>query len=53
MATLRTAAVRTSDEIDVVLTARGGEIVDPGGHFLPLDRPDAVAEAITRFLTTR
>jgi uncharacterized protein (TIGR00369 family) len=29
------------------------EIVDPGGHFLPLDRPDAVAEAITRFLTTR
>ncbi len=29
------------------------EIIDPGGHFLPLDRPDAVAEAITRFLTTR
>ena len=29
------------------------EILDPGGHFLPLDRPDAVAEAITRFLTTR
>lgn len=29
------------------------EIVDPGGHFLPLDRPDAVLEAITRFLTTR
>ena len=29
------------------------EIVDPGGHFLPLDRPDVVAEAITRFLTTR
>jgi len=29
------------------------EIVDPGGHFLPLDRPDAVIEAITRFLTTR
>jgi 2-hydroxymuconate-semialdehyde hydrolase len=29
------------------------EIVDPGGHFLPLDRPDAVVEAITRFLTTR
>ena len=28
------------------------EIVDPGGHFLPLDRPDAVVEAITRFLTT-
>jgi uncharacterized protein (TIGR00369 family) len=29
------------------------EIIDPGGHFLPLDRPDAVIEAITRFLTTR
>ncbi|TMF88151.1 MAG: alpha/beta fold hydrolase [Chloroflexi bacterium] len=29
------------------------EIIDPGGHFLPLDRPDAVTEAITRFLTTR
>jgi 2-hydroxymuconate-semialdehyde hydrolase len=29
------------------------EIIDPGGHFLPLDRPDAIAEAITRFLTTR
>lgn len=29
------------------------EIIDPGGHFLPLDRPDAVAEAITRFLRTR
>jgi len=29
------------------------EIIEPGGHFLPLDRPDAVAEAIMRFLTTR
>src|SRR6195256_1511316 len=29
------------------------EIIDPGGHFLPLDRPDAVVEAIRRFLTTR
>jgi 2-hydroxymuconate-semialdehyde hydrolase len=29
------------------------EIIDPGGHFLPLDRPEAVAEAVTRFLTTR
>ena len=29
------------------------EVIDPGGHFLPLDRPDAVVEAITRFLTTR
>jgi uncharacterized protein (TIGR00369 family) len=29
------------------------EIIDPGGHFLPLDRPDAVVEAIARFLTTR
>jgi uncharacterized protein (TIGR00369 family) len=29
------------------------ELIQPGGHFLPLDRPDAVAEAITRFLTTR
>jgi uncharacterized protein (TIGR00369 family) len=29
------------------------EIIDPGGHFLPLDRPDVVAESITRFLTTR
>jgi pimeloyl-ACP methyl ester carboxylesterase len=29
------------------------EIIDPGGHFLPLDRPDAVVEAVTRFLTMR
>ena len=29
------------------------EIIDPGGHFLPIDRADAVVEAITRFLTTR
>lgn len=29
------------------------EVIEPGGHFLPLDRPDAVVEAITRFLTTR
>ena len=29
------------------------EIVDPGGHFLPLDRPDAVSNAILRFLTSR
>ena len=29
------------------------EIIEPGGHFLPLDRPEAVVEAITRFLTTR
>jgi len=29
------------------------EIVDPGGHFLPLDRPDAVSSAILRFLTSR
>jgi uncharacterized protein (TIGR00369 family) len=29
------------------------EIIDPGGHFLPIDRPDAVADAIIRFLTTR
>ena len=29
------------------------EIIEPGGHFLPLDRPDVVVEAITRFLTTR
>lgn len=29
------------------------EIIDPGGHFLPLDRPDAVAGAILRFLTSR
>jgi uncharacterized protein (TIGR00369 family) len=29
------------------------EIIDPGGHFLPIDRPEAVADAITRFLTTR
>lgn len=29
------------------------EIIEPGGHFLPLDRPDAVVESITRFLTTR
>lgn len=29
------------------------EIIDPGGHFLPIDRPDAVADAIMRFLTTR
>lgn len=29
------------------------EIIDPGGHFLPIDRPEAVADAIMRFLTTR
>ncbi|HEY8678193.1 MAG TPA: alpha/beta fold hydrolase [Candidatus Dormibacteraeota bacterium] len=29
------------------------QIIDPGGHFLPLDRPDAVVESITNFLTTR
>jgi len=29
------------------------EVIDPGGHFLPLDRPDAVVDAITRFLTSR
>ncbi|MDQ6883711.1 MAG: alpha/beta fold hydrolase [Candidatus Dormibacteraeota bacterium] len=29
------------------------EIIDPGGHFLPLDRPEAVATAITKFLTSR
>lgn len=29
------------------------EIIDPGGHFLPIDRPAAVADAIMRFLTTR
>jgi 2-hydroxymuconate-semialdehyde hydrolase len=29
------------------------EVIDPGGHFLPLDRPDEVATAIKRFLTTR
>ena len=29
------------------------ETIEPGGHFLPLDRPDAVADAILRFLTTR
>lgn len=29
------------------------EIIDPGGHFLPLDRPDAVVEVVTRFLMTR
>ncbi len=29
------------------------QIIDPGGHFLPLDRPEAVAAAITKFLTSR
>jgi pimeloyl-ACP methyl ester carboxylesterase len=29
------------------------EIIDPGGHFLPLDRPDALVEALVRFLTSR
>ena len=29
------------------------EIIDPGGHFLPLDRPDAVVRAIVGFLTSR
>jgi len=29
------------------------EVIDPGGHFLPLDRPEEVAQAIKRFLTTR
>ncbi len=27
------------------------QVVDPGGHFLPLDRPDAVAAALLQFLS--
>ncbi|HYM49365.1 MAG TPA: alpha/beta fold hydrolase [Candidatus Limnocylindrales bacterium] len=26
------------------------QVIDPGGHFLPLDRPDAVAQALLEFL---
>lgn len=29
------------------------QIIDPGGHFLPLDRPDAVVEALLQFLLGR
>jgi len=28
------------------------QMIDPGGHFLPLDRPDAVVDAVLRFLST-
>jgi len=42
-----------ADALKLKLRDATVEIIDPGGHFLPLDRPDAVAEAITRFLTTR
>jgi 2-hydroxymuconate-semialdehyde hydrolase len=44
---------RWADAIKHKLRDATVEIVDPGGHFLPLDRPEAVVEAITRFLTTR
>ena len=44
---------RWAETLHQRLRASTVEIVDPGGHFLPLDRPDAVVEAITRFLTTR
>ena len=44
---------RWAETLHQKLRASTVEIVDPGGHFLPLDRPDAVAGAITRFLTTR
>lgn len=27
------------------------QVIDPGGHFLPLDRPEAVVEALLRFLS--
>ncbi len=27
------------------------QLIDPGGHFLPLDRPDAVTEALKQFLS--
>jgi uncharacterized protein (TIGR00369 family) len=29
------------------------QIIDPGGHFLPLDRPDAVVDALLQFLLGR
>ncbi len=29
------------------------EVIEPGGHFLPIDRPEVVVDAIMRFLTTR
>jgi 2-hydroxymuconate-semialdehyde hydrolase len=44
---------RWADTLKHKLSDTAVEIIEPGGHFLPLDRPDAVAEAITRFLTTR
>src|SRR5437016_3800524 len=44
---------RWAETLHQRLRASTVEIVDPGGHFLPLDRPEAVVEAITRFLTTR
>jgi pimeloyl-ACP methyl ester carboxylesterase len=27
------------------------QVIDPGGHFLPLDRPEVVSAAVTEFLT--
>lgn len=27
------------------------QVIEPGGHFLPLDRPDVVSQAVTEFLT--
>lgn len=27
------------------------QVIEPGGHFLPLDRPDIVSQAVTEFLT--
>lgn len=44
---------RWADTLKHKLRDTAVEIIDPGGHFLPLDRPDAVVDAITRFLTTR
>ncbi|MEO6796480.1 MAG: alpha/beta fold hydrolase [Candidatus Dormibacter sp.] len=44
---------RWADVLKKKLAGAAIEIIDPGGHFLPLDQPDAVVTAITRFLTTR
>lgn len=44
---------RWADTLKAKLADSTVEVIEPGGHFLPLDRPEAVVAAITRFLTSR